>query len=409
MKKIILLGATGSIGSSTLKIVQQFPYRYRIVGMSAHQNWQKLCQLGEQFHTNKLVLTDTSIQPTQEMIDAEVTQGEDALVRMIQETDADLVVHGIVGSAGMVPSVAALEAGKSVALANKETLVMGGSLVMNLAKQKGVSIIPVDSEHAALMALLQQHTTKNSLEISLDRVSGLILTASGGPFFGKTSSDLLRVTQQEALNHPTWKMGKKISIDSATLANKGLEIIEAHHLFRAPYEKIEVVVHPQSTVHGMIRCTDGSIHMHMGYNDMRYPIHQALCYPKIPQDTFHPPFILGREFDKQEARHKSAQPVTGDLNFFHPDTKTFQHLSLAYDAGTEGGTASIAYNRGNEEGVYAFLAGKIGFTDIYRVTAETVAKMAGKLYPAEPLSVAEIQERDTQAAEIATTEIERLL
>ncbi len=404
MKKLILLGATGSIGSSTLKILRQFPERYALVGMSAHQNWEKLQALGQEFGTKNLVLTSEKIS-NPELDSLNIQRGLDALTRMIQETDADLVINGIVGSAGMVPSFVALEAGKPVALANKETLVMGGSLIMNLAKRKKTSVIPVDSEHAALMALLQQHATKeNSLEISLDHVSGLILTASGGPFFGRTAKELKGVTQQEALNHPTWKMGKKITIDSATLANKGLEIIEAHHLFKAPYPKIEVVVHPQSTVHGMIRFTDGAIHMHMGYNDMRYPIYQALCYPEVPQETFHPPFILGREFDRLEARNKPAQPVTGNFNFFHPDTKAFPHLSLAYDAGTEGGVSAIAYNRGNEEGVYAFLAGKIDFTDIYRVTAETVAKVTGT----EPASVEEIRYRDTEAERIALAEIERL-
>ncbi len=372
-KRVIILGATGSIGTSALNLISHYPKDFQVVGLSAHTQGDLLLNLGHTFGTDNLVLTGDQKH-------TEIHQyGSEALTRMICDTDADMVIHGISGSSGLLPSIAVLESGKDLALANKETLVMGGPLITALAKRRGASIIPVDSEHAAISALIGS--------IPLDRIRSLIITSSGGPFRGCTKDMLLNITPEKALKHPTWSMGPKISIDSATLANKGLEVIEAHHFFHLPYSAIEVVVHPQSIVHSMIRLTDGSIHSHMGHCDMRGPIHQALTYPEIPIQNYNKPFQMGGV----------------QLEFYTPDTETFPHLSMAYQVGEAGGAYPIAYNRANEEGVWAFLKGAIGFTEIY----ELVDRAVQHVQQSEVTSIDEVFEIDTRVKEYTQSLIQR--
>lgn len=371
-KRVIVLGATGSIGTSALSLLAHYPDEFTVVGLSAHTQAVALAKLGKQFGTDNLVLTGVNRGITAGTYDEgshEITQqGQQALSRMIRNTPADLVIHGISGSSGLQPSIDVLQSGKHLALANKETLVMGGPLITNLAKQMESTVIPIDSEHSAIQALLRS--------IPTNRVSSLIITASGGPFFGYTKDMLTSITKAKALEHPTWSMGPKITIDSATLANKGLEVIEAHHFFQLPYDRIEVVIHPQSIVHSMVRLTDGSIHSQMGHKDMRGPIYQALSYPDIPVQNY------SKHFDM----------IGSSLEFFAPDMETFPHLSLAYQVGRAGGVYPIAYNRANEEGVWAFLAGKIGFTQLYELIDQAVQHVVQ-----QPItSIEEVVEVDTK-------------
>jgi 1-deoxy-D-xylulose-5-phosphate reductoisomerase len=264
-----------------------------------------------------------------------------------------LVLNAIVGSAGLVPTVATLGEGIDLALANKESLVVGGELVTQLAEATGASIIPVDSEHSALHQLLAGE--------GAGTVDRLILTASGGPFRGRSTQELQEVSVEQALAHPTWAMGGKITIDSATLMNKGLELIEAHHLFGTPYEQIEVVVHPQSIIHSLVQLCDGATLAHLGYPDMRVPISYALHYPERVDVPVKPLDLV----------------ALGSLTFEPPDEETFRCLRLARDAGVAGGTAPCTLNAANEVAVHAFLAGRIRFTDIADVIEETLAELPG--------------------------------
>ncbi len=276
--------------------------------------------------------------------------GPNGLVELITECDCDLVLNAIVGSAGLVPTVATLGEGIDLALANKESLVVGGELVTQLAEATGAAIIPVDSEHSAIHQLLGGERAG-----TVDR---LIITASGGPFRGRTADELADVTVEQALAHPTWAMGGKITIDSATLMNKGLEVIEAHHLFGTPYEQIEVVVHPKSIVHSLVQLCDGATLAHLGYPDMRVPISYALHYP----DRVDVPV---RPLDLVEL---------GSLTFEPPDLETFAALRLAREAGRAGGTAPCTLNAANEVAVHAFLAGRLSFLDIAAVIEETLER-----------------------------------
>jgi 1-deoxy-D-xylulose-5-phosphate reductoisomerase len=277
--------------------------------------------------------------------------GAEGLVRLVVESRADLVLNGLVGSAGLAPTVAALAEGIDVALANKESLVVGGELVMQLAEATRAKVIPVDSEHSALHQLLRDQAAG-----TVDRV---VLTASGGPFRGKTAEELRVVGVRDALAHPTWEMGGKITIDSATLMNKGLEVIEAHHLFAFPYESIDVVVHPESIVHAMAYLNDGAVLAHLGHPDMRVPISYALHYPERVD-------VPVRALDLTEV---------GALTFEAPDPETFRRLGLARDAAIAGGTAPCVLNAANEVAVHAFLAEELRFLDIARVIEGTLDTM----------------------------------
>jgi 1-deoxy-D-xylulose-5-phosphate reductoisomerase len=370
---LLILGSTGSIGVQALDVLGRAePDRFVLAGLAAERSWEGLVEQAREQGVTRIALTDPSAaaQASEAWTDGEVLSGADGLVQLVTESEADLVLNAIVGSAGLVPSVATLGEGIDLALANKESLVVGGELVMALAQATGAQVIPVDSEHSALHQLLSGEQPG-----TVDR---LILTASGGPFRGATAADLEEVTVAQALAHPTWDMGGKITIDSATLMNKGLELIEAHHLFGTPYEQIEVVVHPQSIVHSLIALCDGATLAHLGYPDMRVPISYALHYPE--------------RVDVPVARLDLVE--VGALAFEAVDSETFACLRLAREAALEGGTAPCTLNAANEVAVHAFLGGRLGFLGIAGVIEETLARLpAGPVHSFEALAEADRQAR----------------
>ncbi len=344
MKRLAILGSTGSIGVSTLEVVAAHPDSYQVVSLTAGQNIERLAEQVRRFRPPLVaVLSPGDGERLRTMVgpDApEILTGVEGLIACATMEEADMVVSAIVGAAGLIPTLAAVEAGKDVALANKETLVIAGALVMERAAAKGVRIHPVDSEHSAIFQSLEGHRLKD--------VRRLILTASGGPFRERPLADLSRVTPADALAHPNWSMGRKISIDSATMMNKGLEVIEARWLFDLPAERIAVHVHPQSIVHSMVEYIDGSVIAQMGIPDMKTPIAYALSYPgRLALNM--PPLDLCS---------------LGRLTFEEPDRRKFPCLDLAYQALSAGGTAPAVLNAANEVAVEAFLDGRIGFLDI---------------------------------------------
>ncbi|MBE6094563.1 MAG: 1-deoxy-D-xylulose-5-phosphate reductoisomerase [Schwartzia succinivorans] len=344
MKRLAILGSTGSIGTQALDVARSHPELFRVTVLAANTNDSLIERQIEEFCPLAAVLADAEAAErlrSRYRGRTEIRGGEKALLDAAALDEVDVVVTSMVGFAGLAPTLAALKAGKNIALANKETLVVAGELVTALAKEKGVSILPVDSEHCALFQCLQGERRET--------VERLILTASGGPFRGKTTEDLRSVTVADCLKHPTWSMGRKITVDSATLVNKGLEVIEAHWLYGVPYEKIDVAVHPQSIVHSMVEFRDGAVMAQLGLPDMRLPIQYALTYPSREQANF------GR-MDFRAGMN---------LSFEAPDMHTFRGLPLAYEAGKAGGTMPCVLNGANEEAVAAFLAGRIGFLDIY--------------------------------------------
>jgi 1-deoxy-D-xylulose-5-phosphate reductoisomerase len=354
---VVILGSTGSIGVQALDVVSRADAgELEVVALSAGTAWEPLLEQARSHGIRRIALSDpdAAARASEAWTDGEVLSGPDGLVRLVTETECDLVLNAIVGSAGLVPTVATLGEGIDLALANKESLVVGGELVMQLAEATGAAIIPVDSEHSALHQLLAGERAGT--------VDKLILTASGGPFRGRTAADLGEVTVEQALAHPTWAMGGKITIDSATLMNKGLELIEAHHLFGTPYEQIDVVVHPQSIIHSLIQLCDGATLAHLGYPDMRVPISYALHYP----DRVDVPL---RALDLVEV---------GALTFEAVDGETFACLRLAREAALAGGTAPCTLNAANEVAVHAFLQGKLRFLDIAAVIEETLEALPAK-------------------------------
>jgi 1-deoxy-D-xylulose-5-phosphate reductoisomerase len=330
LKKIIVLGATGSIGKSTLDIIRSYPDRFQAEALSCHSRKEELLKIAQEFGVRRLAFS-----------------AKDDLVRMIRETEADCVVNGISGAAGFLPSVAAIESGKTLALANKETLVMAGNLVTELALRRGVPIIPVDSEHSAVFRMIQA--------FGENEVESLILTASGGPFRDMPKEKLSTVSVRDALKHPTWSMGQKITIDSASLANKGLEVIEAHHLFHLPPERIQVLIHPQSYVHSLIETRDGMQYAQIGKPDMRVPILGALSWPENCSWTPGKFSLAGMA-----------------LSFAHPDTDKFPMLALAYACLKQGDPWPLVYNAANEIAVQAFIGGGIPFTGIPDIVSRTL-------------------------------------
>jgi len=355
MKNIAILGSTGSIGKNVLEVVRSHPGRFRVVGMSIGHNIDLLREQMEAFDPLLVSVADPeaaerlkgTLPP--EMA-ARVIGGAEGASEIAAMDEAHTVVSAMVGGAGLLPTMAAIEAGKDIALANKETLVMAGDLVIRRAKERGVELIPVDSEHSAIFQCLAAGREAD--------VSKIILTASGGPFLDRDPKTLWDVAPAEALAHPNWEMGAKISIDSATMMNKGLEIIEAFHLFPIKLEDIEVLVHPQSIVHSMVEFRDGSVIAHLGVPDMRIPIAHALTWPER--------INLGME------RLNLAR--AGDLSFRRPDFDKFPALKLAYQALKIGGTMPVVLNGANEIAVAAFLAEKIRFPEIPLVVAETMAR-----------------------------------
>src|SRR4051794_32337515 len=380
MKRLLILGATGSIGTQALDVVARAGDAFELVGLSAHGGWERLLEQAQRHGVRRLALTDphAAARAAEQWTDGEVLSGPEGLARLVAESGADLVLNAVVGSAGLGPTIVALSEGIDVALANKESLVVGGELVTALSEATGAHLIPVDSEHSALHQLIAGERPG-----TIDR---LTLTASGGPFRGRTQAQLEDVTVEQALKHPTWAMGGKITIDSATLMNKGLEVIEAHHLFGTPYEQIDVVVHPQSIVHALVHLCDGASLAHLGYPDMRVPIAYALHHPDRV-DAAVPPLDLAD---------------VGALTFEPVDTDTFACLRLAREAAAAGGTAPCVLNAANEIAVHAFLAGRLGFLGIADVIAATLERVpAGPVLAFDSLYEADAAARTAAAERVA--------
>ncbi|MET0762325.1 MAG: 1-deoxy-D-xylulose-5-phosphate reductoisomerase [Thermoleophilaceae bacterium] len=371
MRRILIVGSTGSIGTQALEVIEGSA-ELELVGLAASSSWELLLEQAQRHGVERLALADPDAAARAgEHSEIEILTGPEGLVELITDTDCDLVLNALVGSAGLGPTVAALGEGIDLALANKESLVVGGELVTALAEGTGAQLIPVDSEHSALQQLIAGERPG-----TVDR---LVLTASGGPFRGRT--DLDGVTPAEALAHPTWDMGGKITIDSATLMNKGLELIEAHHLFGTPYDQIDVVVHPQSIVHARVHLNDGATLAHLGYPDMRVPISYALHHPERAD-------VPVRALDLVEV---------GELTFEAPDIETFACLRLAREAALAGGTGPCVLNAANEVAVHAFLRGELSFTGIARVIESTLSEL-----PARPVRhFSDLYEADSTAREVA--------
>lgn len=354
-KRIAILGSTGSIGTQTLEVIAQHAERFGVEVLTAHNNAELLIRQASQFKPNVVVIGNEALYDqvfaALDTLDIKVYAGADALTSVVQMDTVDMVLTALVGYSGLKPTIAAIEAGKPIALANKETLVVAGELVTKLAREKGVNILPVDSEHSAIFQCLVGEF-HNPIE-------KLILTASGGPFRGKSREELLTVTKQQALKHPNWDMGAKITIDSASLMNKGLEVIEAKWLFGIDLEKIEVVVHPQSIIHSMVQFEDASIKAQLGLPDMRIPIQFALSYPERLKSDFP-------RFDFMD------YPA---LTFEKPDTSTFRNLALAYEAIKSGGNKPCILNAANEIAVDGFLKDKIGFLEISDIIEQCLEKV----------------------------------
>ncbi|WP_304333525.1 1-deoxy-D-xylulose-5-phosphate reductoisomerase [Brachyspira innocens] len=347
-KRILLLGATGSIGTNTCTVVRKFSSDFEIVGMSANSKIDILRTLCTEFKPKTVNISDKSAANIFKDYDCaeNIKIFEGSIADFVKHTDFDILVNALTGYAGFLPTVEAIKKGKTVALANKETLVVGGDIINELLKQHNAKLIPIDSEHSAIFQILN-HFGK-------DELSKVIITASGGPFFRTPKEELKNVTVEMALKHPTWSMGSKITIDSATMMNKGFEVIEAHHLFNLDYDKIETIIHPQSLIHSMAEFIDGEIYAQIGKNDMCLPIQHALTYPEI-RNT---PFERLKLYEHSE------------INFYKMDFDKFVMLKLAYECGKKGGLYPCVLNAANEVCVYSFLERRIGFTDIFDIVSK---------------------------------------
>jgi 1-deoxy-D-xylulose-5-phosphate reductoisomerase len=389
MQHITILGATGSIGVSTLDVLARHPDRYKVYALSAHNRVEELAAQCERFRPRVAVVGSPQAAQTlrrllnEKGVNTEVEYGEPALCAIAGAPGCDTVMAAIVGAAGLAPALAAAKAGKKVLLANKEALVMSGRLFMDAVNANNATLLPIDSEHNAIFQCLPR-----SYERSPTRhgVSKILLTASGGPFRTRAVETLDAVTPEEAVAHPNWVMGRKISVDSATMMNKGLEVIEAHWLFGVAANQIEVVIHPQSVIHSMVSYVDGSVLAQLGNPDMRTPIAHALAYPE------------------RMASGVDAVDLTriGQLHFERPDFARFPCLKLAYDALLAGGTAPAILNAANEVAVQAFLDGRIGFRKIDQV----IARVMDKLPHGEITDIAALLEHDRRARETAQSLIE---
>lgn len=346
MKKIVILGSTGSIGAQTLDVVREHSDELQVVALAAGSNKERLKEQIKEFHPKLVSLSDEKkAQELKEELageQVEVVCGMEGLIEVAGADSADVVVTAVVGMMGILPTMEAIKKGKDIALANKETLVTAGHLIIPMAKEYGVSILPVDSEHSAIFQSLQGEP-----KAALDKI---LLTASGGPFRGKSAEFLETVTLEDALNHPNWSMGPKITIDSSTMVNKGLEVMEAKWLFGVDYSQIEVVIQPQSIIHSMVQYVDGAIIAQLGTPDMRVPIEYALFYPERRS-------LSGDRLDFSKL---------SQITFEKPDYKVFRGLSLAIEAGKTGGTMPTVFNAANERAVAKFLKGEIKYTDIVR-------------------------------------------
>lgn len=383
MKSLIILGSTGSIGQQTIEVVERYPDLFRVVGLSTRGNTVLLKEQAKKIKPLSVAVADinAALKLSVEIgaIGAQLLGGPEGIINLCRLAEADTVVNALVGSVGLKPTLATLEEGKNLLLSNKESLVVGGEIVTKLAKEKKVMITPIDSEHSAIFQCLRGE--KKS------QVKKIIITGSGGPFRGRKKKDLKNVTVEEALAHPRWKMGTKITIDSATLMNKGLEVIEAHFLFDVDYDSIKVVIHPQSIVHSLVEFVDGSVLAQLGPTDMRLPIQYALTYPeRVPSPV--------TAIDLVEL---------GELDFEEPDLETFPCLKLSYEAGKAGKTYPAVLNVANEEAVEAFLAERIGFLDISEIVYKALERHKGF----EP-DLRILEEAQMWAREKAQEEIERI-
>lgn len=378
-RRVVILGSTGSIGTSALKVARELPERMKVVGLAAHSSVETLAAQAREFGVQHVCLYDVSKRDElQKLLPAgvQVHVGEEGLCEMAALDDADMVLVSIIGTAGLRPTLQAIESGKDLAIASKEILVMAGEVVMSRAAERGVMVLPVDSEHNAIYQCLQANHG------GADAVNRLILTASGGPFLRTPREELPHVTLAQALQHPTWKMGRKITIDSATLFNKGLEMIEARWLFGLPMDRVDVVVHPQSIVHSMVEYRDGSILAQLSCSDMCFPIQYAVTYPdRVPNKLHHLDFRQMLE-----------------LHFEAPRWDDFPALRLARAAGLAGGTAPAMYNAANEVAVQAFIEGRLHFSGIWEVVGEALSRLNPRDYAGE-LQI--ILEDDLRAREMA--------
>lgn len=390
MQTLTVLGATGSIGTSTLDVVARHKDRFQIYALTAHRQWERLFEQCQQFTPRYAVLLD--IGAAEKLRDklkeagspTEVLQGERALTEVAAASDVSTVMAAIVGAAGLTPSLAAAAAGKRVLLANKEALVMAGEIFMRTVQTSGAILLPIDSEHNAVFQALPRNASNDLQALGVRRI---LLTASGGPFRNLAVSELANVTPAQACNHPNWVMGPKISVDSASMMNKGLEIIEAHWLFNASADQIEVVIHPQSVIHSLVEYIDGSVLAQLGNPDMRTPIAYALGFPERIESgvTSLDLFKIGR------------------LDFQPPDLKRFPCIGLAYSALRAGGTVPAILNAANEIAVAAFIAGRLPFLGIAEVIEHSLAQVSSE--PASSLE--KILGADAQARRVASEYIER--
>ncbi|MGA3362709.1 MAG: 1-deoxy-D-xylulose-5-phosphate reductoisomerase [Solirubrobacteraceae bacterium] len=382
-KRVLVLGSSGSIGVQALEVIAASD-ELEVVGLSAQSSWETLLEQAAAHGVTRIALSDeeSARRAAAAWPQGVVHSGAQGLVELVLESAPDLVLNAIVGSAGLGPTIVSLGEGIDLALANKESLVVGGELVVALAEATGARILPVDSEHAALHQLIAAERTAGP-----GTIERLTITASGGPFRGTSRHELQRVTVEQALAHPTWSMGDKITIDSATLMNKGLEVIEAHHLFAIPYERIDVIVHPQSIIHGMLTLCDGAVLAHLGCPDMRVPISYALHHP---------------ERSELDVARLDLVAVAS-LTFERPDLDAFPALRVAREAAIAGGTAPCVLNAANEVAVHAFLGGRIAFTAIAEVIEATLDELG-----AAPLREFDVLfEADRRAREVAGAMIER--
>lgn len=375
-RRLAILGSTGSIGTQTLDVVSKHPDLFEVELLTAYSNTSLLVEQAIKFNANAVVICDEmrykEVQAALVNHDIKVFAGTDSIESLVQGSNIDIVVTAMVGFSGLKPTLSAIKAGKIIALANKETLVVAGEMVTALAAKSGSAIIPVDSEHSAIFQCLQGERAE---------IEKIILTASGGPFLHKSKKDLEKVTVEEALNHPKWQMGAKVSIDSASMMNKGLELIEAYWLFKQPVEKIEIIIHPQSIIHSMVQFTDGSISAQMSTPDMRLPIQYAITYPyRIDLDTARIDFTK-----------------LGKLDFIVPDREKFRAIDIAYKSITKGGNTPCAMNAANEIAVASFLNGEIPFTYIPEIIEEVISKF----HYIEKPTLDNIYETDLQARELA--------
>ncbi len=378
--KIAILGSTGSIGTSTLEVIEKYPEKYQVVGLAAGNNAELLQEQVEKFKPEAVSLSNSSGADLLNVSSGtEILSGIEGACRIAAMSEADVVVVAISGSAGLLPTLAAVQAGKTVALANKESLVMAGELIISEAKKNNAKLIPVDSEHSAIFQLLKGKNTAD--------VKNIILTASGGPFLGASIKDLENVTLEEALKHPRWKMGNKVTIDSASMMNKGLEVIEAHFIFGMPADKIKVIVHPQSIIHSMVEFIDGTVFAQLSHPDMKAPIAYALSCPDRLDDIVEP-MSFGE---------------IGKLTFEDPDHEKFPALKLAYRALETGGLMPVVMNSANEVAVQKFCDGGISFNTIPKLTEQVMASFDNKT----GMTLDNIIETDSWARDLAESMVQR--